>query len=214
MSNQDNHVKYWWYLGSISAICFLIIAFSVNQQFIWVSHFDAVFQQFAHVIRTPQLTHFFTLLALFGTPTVNMLICFVITGWFWHHKYHFLASWALTAQVGIDTLTSFFKEVVQRPRPLDKLVAQGGFSFPSGHTSSTAVMVLIICLLVVPLIEGRFPRLIISSLAIVWLLLMGFDRIYLFVHYPSDVLGGLLLALAWWAVIRVSSKHVYPVKTQ
>nr|WP_269814100.1 phosphatase PAP2 family protein [Secundilactobacillus angelensis] len=162
------------------------------------------------MFRQPETTAFFKWFALLGTPTANLIICLIASWWLWQHHQHFVAGWVLTAQVGINILTGILKMAFQRPRPLGKLVAQGGFSFPSGHTTSTATMVLIIILIVLPMCQRLSWRLILSIMSFIWLGLMGFDRIYLFVHYPSDVLAGLCLALGWWGILRLAFGRVIP----
>ena len=88
------------------------------------------------------------------------------------------------------------KHLVARPRPFVELEAlttlfpaQTGFSFPSGHTASSFAASGVF-------VHGAFPRWI-KVLFPVLAVLMGVSRLYVGVHYPSDVLAGMLLGLFW-----------------
>ena len=85
------------------------------------------------------------------------------------------------------------KNLVARPRPfyvvegLTALVPETGFSFPSGHTASSFAAATVY-------MRGA-PRRFMKILAPILAVLMGFSRLYVGVHYPSDVLGGALIGI-------------------
>lgn len=100
---------------------------------------------------------------------------------------------------GSMILTHILKLVIARPRPpAEKMLipAPSDFSFPSGHTSQAtalAVSVLLIFLTDVPKKwRGAF-----FALLVVFAMLVGFSRVYLGVHYFSDVIAGALIGLVW-----------------
>ncbi|GAX06875.1 membrane protein [Secundilactobacillus pentosiphilus] len=202
--------RFWRLIALLTWSSFLILAVSVHFHVSWLTHFDQALQQISINVRQPGRTAFFKWLALLGTPTTNGIICLMIAGGLWLHHYHSAAGWVLTAQVGINILTTSFKMLLQRARPIHKLAVQGGYSFPSGHTTSTATMVLILLLIIVPLCPSKFWRYLLGVISIGWLVLMGFDRIYLFVHYPSDVLAGVCLALGWWSILQLAVGQIIP----
>lgn len=200
--------RFWWVIAMLSWLSFLIFVLGVYSHAGWITRIDVLGQQLAIHVRQPNWTTFFAWFAYLGTPTANMIICLLVALTLWLTHRHFEAGWVLTAQVGINVLTAIFKMMIQRSRPTGKLVAQAGFSFPSGHTTSTATTVLVILLIVVPLCHFASVRFLFGLISLLWLAMMGFDRIYLFVHYPSDVLAGLCLSLGWWSVLRLSFRHV------
>ena len=99
---------------------------------------------------------------------------------------------------GAVTLNTLLKFTLTRPRPslFPPLVAESGFSFPSGHVTAA---VAVYGLLGVLLWRGRHYGWAIFSAA--WIPLIAFSRIYLEVHYPSDTLGSLIITTLWLIVI-------------
>ncbi|WP_329201606.1 MULTISPECIES: phosphatase PAP2 family protein [unclassified Streptomyces] len=86
-----------------------------------------------------------------------------------------------------------------RPDTVDWLTQASGYSFPSGHTSTSALMA---GLLAWALFQRTRPILARTGCALMacWAVVVGLSRIYLGVHWPSDVLGGWLYALVWLGV--------------
>ncbi len=89
-------------------------------------------------------------------------------------------------------LYKLVKNLIKRDRPCEvfsnvhkRVTAGDRFSFPSGHTAAAVVMAV--------LIANFFPLLAVPAFA--WALLVGFSRIYLGVHYPTDILAGLVIGL-------------------
>ncbi|MEV4410444.1 phosphatase PAP2 family protein [Catellatospora sp. NPDC049609] len=94
--------------------------------------------------------------------------------------------------------------LVARPRPEDMLSVAAGWSYPSGHTSHFATAALLLLLLAWPLARARWQRAALVAVVGGWAVLVGASRVALVVHWPSDVLGGWLVALASVPLIAVS----------
>lgn len=89
------------------------------------------------------------------------------------------------------------KQIFQRARPLDQIIAADGFSFPSGHAFAATVFYGMMVVLVWRLTDWRWARALAVALGPAIILAVGLSRVYLNVHYLSDVLAGWAIGLAW-----------------
>ncbi len=111
---------------------------------------------------------------------------------------------ALVGGGGMGLVLFTAKALVGRQRPPLPFaaVAADGYSFPSGHATGTAtIMVLSAWMLTRWLITGWTARVIVWAMAIGSALVIGYSRVYLGVHYVSDVLAGWLLGIAWAGIV-------------
>ena len=113
-----------------------------------------------------------------------------------------LTAWA-AAFVGAHLLGRVLKRVVQRTRPPDEIshVDHESFSFPSGHSLKAVVCYVMLAYVIARLLElnaGRRAAVYLAAAAVI--AAVGWSRVYLGAHYPSDVLGGFAVGLAWLAI--------------
>ncbi|MDI6894898.1 MAG: amidase domain-containing protein [Bacillota bacterium] len=137
------------------------------------------------------------LTALGSAPAVIAQVC-LTTAWLLDRGYRTCAG-GLAGTVGLGWLfETVLKVLVHRPRPeLPHLVSAGGYSFPSGHSFVSFVLYGYLVLLVGRLApRWRWLRVPLLLVAVG----IGLSRVYLGVHYPSDVLGGWALGAAWLAL--------------
>ena len=101
----------------------------------------------------------------------------------------------LTTLIGAVAVSWSMKLLCHRPRPelWPRLVQDYGASFPSGHSLYAMVLAYVGVLLSW---RTRWRRLVVC-LGGIWVVLMGLSRVYLGVHYPTDVIGGWLLGMIW-----------------
>jgi undecaprenyl-diphosphatase len=109
------------------------------------------------------------------------------------------ALFVLVAVVGGQVLSSLAKRGIDRPRPelVSHLVDVHSLSFPSGHAMLSAVTYLTLGSLATRFLPGRATKIYVLSLAVLTTLLVGISRVYLGVHWPSDVLAGWCAGFAW-----------------
>jgi undecaprenyl-diphosphatase len=114
------------------------------------------------------------------------------------HKYHALAL-LLSATLGGLVLSTLLKERFDRPRP--EVVPHKSLvmtsSFPSGHSLNSAVVYLTLGSLLAGLSQQRRLKLYFFGVAMLLTFLVGVSRVYMGVHYPTDVMAGWLAGLAW-----------------
>lgn len=138
-------------------------------------------------------------LTFFGSSTfllpANIIAVLFIL--FYKRNILFGVQWALTAMVSL-LLMNFFKGMYQRPRPLDPYLGSAtGFSFPSGHTLNGLVFFGLIIFSFWKYNASKTLQVWGTFLFILIILVIGLSRIYLHVHYASDVLGGIALGVCW-----------------
>lgn len=101
-----------------------------------------------------------------------------------------------------------------RPPAHDWATAAGGYAFPSGHTTSSALAAGVLAWMTIRrLPERRGVRVAAWSLAALFAIAVGLTRVYLGVHWPTDVIGGWLFAIGWlsgWALLIGRRRPVEP----
>ncbi len=98
--------------------------------------------------------------------------------------------------------TVLIKFLVLRPRPLNQLLIEDNFSFPSGHATVAAVFYTFIFYYLYKHAKTKFAKILSATVGILLVALIAFSRIYLQVHYFSDVLVGLIIGLLGFIVAR------------
>ncbi|MCI8519234.1 MAG: phosphatase PAP2 family protein [Clostridia bacterium] len=109
---------------------------------------------------------------------------------------------AISLNLAIQTILNLtIKNIFQRPRPIEyRLIEETGYSFPSGHSMASMAFYGFIIYLIYKNIKNKYIKWISIILLSILILAIGFSRIYLGVHYTSDVLGGFLLTIAYLMV--------------
>ena len=149
-----------------------------------------------------------------GGFTVVTLVTLVASAAFLLHKRprHALI---MLLTVGMANISSeILKHVYARPRP--DLVPHGSYvysaSFPSGHSTLSAATYLTLAMLLASLEPHRGGKVLVYMLSLLLILSIGFSRVYLGVHWPSDVLAGWTLGgawalAAWWMLAKVGRRE-------
>lgn len=149
------------------------------------------------LFRTGALTDFFTWVTVLGKAQV-ILFFIVITAsllWLWRKKYCILP--LTVSAVGSVTFTSLGKLAFHRPRPEIAIYAENSFSFPSGHATIAIAFYGFAAYLLMRFSSGWNRKVNIFFVAVLIILAIGFSRIYLGVHYISDVWSGYLVGSLW-----------------
>ena len=119
--------------------------------------------------------------------------------------------WFITIDlVGVTLVNQVIKHIIRRPRPnVLRLVEESGYSFPSGHSMVSMAFYGIIIYLVYKNVTNKYLKWTLITLLSLLILSIGFSRIYVGVHYFTDVVGGFLLGLAYLIIyINIYNKKV------
>lgn len=163
---------------------------------------DARLNNWLHGQGTPLRTR--TMLAITFLGSTGFVTCAAIVfGIYlvWRRRFYWLAA-VLASVFGGMLLNRTLKLVFQRPRPHfdDPVISITGYSFPSGHTMAATVLFGVLAAYFFAQTSGRRARLLIVLAAATVIALVGFSRMYLGVHYLSDVLSAIAEGLAWLAI--------------
>ncbi|HEX2046794.1 MAG TPA: phosphatase PAP2 family protein [Acidimicrobiales bacterium] len=140
------------------------------------------------------------ILTFFGSPLWFYLIVIPAVVWVWRRGHPRLAVFLVVTTLGGGLLDTLVKEAVGRPRPplVDPVATARGKSFPSGHAMSSTVVYGSLLLVFLPAIGRRYRPVVVAGAAVL-VGAIGFSRLALGVHYITDVIGGIVLGLAWLA---------------
>lgn len=138
-----------------------------------------------------------------GSPVVLGLVVLIITGYLLLEGRVQTALMVLTASISGELLGSLLKLWIARPRPsaVPHLRTVVSASFPSGHAMESAIIYLTLGALLMRVVQGRITKIYCMGMAIVLTFIVGVSRVFLGVHYPTDVVGGWMLGFLWAAII-------------
>ena len=165
----------------------------LNEGFAW----DATLMLLIHGQSRPWLDQLFWLITQTGGP-LAILPVVGLAFWYWQHGERKLSRLILSSFVGNVILNSLLKLLFARPRPnlFPPVVTETSFSFPSGHAMTAVAVYGLLSLLLWQ--RGRHSWALLAGL---WVPLVALSRVYLGVHYPSDVLASLALGTVWLVIV-------------
>lgn len=191
--------KTYQLLAGCCLLLFVILGITVKfspQSLTGIDHF------FSNMIRqgySPAKMTLFKIITQFGGKIVVGLLCILLSLFLWWDKKYISAIWlAINVAVvaGLGNLT--VKYLFGRARPsVEHLVTANGYSFPSGHSMGSMILYGTCILLASQFISRTVWRRILQICLAILILAVGWSRVYLGVHYPTDILGGYLLGLTW-----------------
>ena len=112
---------------------------------------------------------------------------------------------------GGQILSSLLKLGIDRPRPdlVSHLAEVQTLSFPSGHAMMSAVTYLTLGSMLAGIVPGRATKIYVLGVAVLLTLMVGVSRVYLGVHWPSDVLAGWCAGFAWAMLCWLVARHFF-----
>lgn len=192
------HRIIWRYLVStvffwVPAVIFLALANEVLEN--EPLQADVAILTQVHTFTTTFLTKFFTIITTLGSAPV--VIAGVVTAGaaMWYLKRRRDALFLIFAAGGTSAINIVFKLIFSRERPdlWQHLVIEDGYSFPSGHAMISCALALAVIMLAW---HTRYRWLAVAS-GVLYTFLVGISRLYLGVHFPSDIVAGWCVSVLW-----------------
>lgn len=192
-----NHNKKLLWLSFITLSLFILLAFTYEHPFF--QRIDLFIVEHVPNIRVEWVTSVMLFLAWLGGTRVMATLTLILV--------LFLAIWrksiiAIVPPIlimgGTALLNATVKAWVGRARPeVNFLFEQSGYSFPSGHTMAAASFGGLCIYLLYHYVDRKSVRLLSIVIAFILFVLMGISRMYLGVHFLTDIIGGTLFSLTW-----------------
>jgi membrane protein DedA with SNARE-associated domain/membrane-associated phospholipid phosphatase len=168
--------------------------------------FDDTVYHVLQGLRTPWADQLMVLLKKLGDPEVYLAVSAVVLGWLLLHRNTAAAAHWLAALAFGWLLTLAIRAAHHVPRPIDLYVDVAPESFPGGHAAISLMVYGFLAVLVARELQG--PRgWIPYVLAGLLVLVIGIARLYLGLHWLSDVAGGIVLGVAWLALLGVAYRR-------
>lgn len=161
--------------------------------------FDDKFTTFVQGFSSPGMDAFMKSITFIGNFEFMVFPFFIVLIYFLFIKPHRWFSIKIpVVAVGSITTNLILKRIFDRPRPeLDHLVEASGLSFPSGHAMFSFSFFGLLIYITWFFIKNRYIKYTLSSILLLLIILIGISRVYVGVHFPSDVLAGFSAGLFW-----------------
>jgi undecaprenyl-diphosphatase len=169
---------------------------------------DLAIRGAVHTIASPGLTRGLVVVSTLGGPAVLVPLGVALAALFAWRRWWRGAALLVVSMLGAGVLDTVLKLAFRRPRPTPffDYPAPASFSFPSGHALFAFCFFATGAALLAPRLVHPALRRLVWLGAAAMILVIGFSRVYLGVHYPSDVLAGYAAGLVWSSVIMLGDR--------
>ena len=191
MKHKHTHYIY----ASFALLLFVALGYMVKFYPEALTGFDSNIQTWVRGDLLAGLTRFFKTITILGNTPVQAIIAIVAVIWLYLRQYKaeaiFVGASGLLASILIVSL----KYIYQRQRPsITHLVHASGYSFPSGHSLGTFMILGAIAIVLAQRLAKKESKIAVYGITGLLIFLVGLSRIYVGVHYLTDVLAGFTLA--------------------
>ena len=152
--------------------------------------------KYIQAFSNPILDSFFEIVTMLGEDLFFILVI-AIFYWCFNKTFGYKLAFIYLTSIAVNTI---IKEIVKFPRPIGyegiksrRVETAGGYSFPSGHTQKSTTLFTTLMI--------EFKKKWLYLLGVLGILLVGFSRMYLGVHWPTDVIGGLIIGILWTIIV-------------
>ena len=196
---MKNKIKKWfnaykkWIVTAIFIMVFLIFVEALLNDKLF--HIDDYIYHHISKLISPSFTLLFKIITTLGSATVLIIITVTMLLVYKNKKIGIFTSINL---VFIALLNQLLKSFFERPRPVDLMIIdESGYSFPSGHSMASMAFYGFIIFLIWKYSKNSKIKWISTILLSILIILIGLSRIYLGVHYASDVIAGFCISISY-----------------
>jgi undecaprenyl-diphosphatase len=172
--------------------------------------FDESIRNLVHGFASPPVTALMKFFSFLGSPLFLVILGAIVIAsllYLKHKRALVLFLISVAGELALDlALKAFFGRV--RPAAFFDYPLPSSYSFPSGHAFGSLCFYGILAWLTAARLPNKAAELAIGILAALLIFFIGFSRIYLGVHFPSDVLAGYAAGLFWIGVIALTDTHL------
>jgi undecaprenyl-diphosphatase len=166
--------------------------------------FDDTVRSVIHDFASPGLTDLMRFVTNFGDWQVVMTATLCLFAYFWYRRDHTHILVALVVMMGAGILDAALKLAFHRTRPDPFFIPKPStYSFPSGHALISLCFYGLVAGSLAHDMRSKWQRVLMWSAAALLIALIGLSRVYLGVHWPSDVIAGYAAALIWMGAVRI-----------
>lgn len=205
-------------IGIALTITFLFLFLSVVQDLIArdpLVEADLRVASAVQIFRDPVLDRLMIIVTYLGNWQVVVSGAVLVIVYLAVLRRGFLIATLLISMIGGELIVWALKDVFLRPRPdqINALVPAAGPSFPSGHTLVAFAFYGLLAWFVIVASRSRWMKSLVSVVALAGIIVLGFSRVYVGAHWPSDVLASLTLGAAWLAAV-ITGAMVFGERTR
>jgi undecaprenyl-diphosphatase len=210
--NLKFHLFIAFIISLVYVLCFVFISLLISDH--KIINFDSDVMAAIQGLESPFLTQVMKFFTFIGSAPVVIILSLFLLFFLYkvlHHRLELILF--ISAIIGSAVLNQILKQVFHRVRPnFHRLIDIAGFSFPSGHAMNAFTVYVIISFLLWRHINSKWGRSLLIFFSTVMILAIGISRIYLGVHYPSDIIGG-YLASGFWLTVAIWLFQFYREKS-
>lgn len=182
-----------WFISSLCIILFLLIGLyliNIKDNIVDKTIYDLVISTKSNI-----MTIIFKIITTLASVKFMLLACIIVL---FLKKLKHLRFLIILNVINDTLLNTILKLIFKRERPFDlMIIEESGYSFPSGHTMVAAIFYGFIIYLVSKSKYKKKTKIVINTILTILILLIGISRIYLGVHYATDVIASYLVSISY-----------------
>ena len=175
--------------------------------------FDLKIISYIQSLENEYLTVFYKMITIIADTYQSAIITILLVTFLYFKKHYREALFLAITMTTCGLAMPLLKNIFRRERPnFYRLIEISGYSFPSGHTTSATTMYLTLAIILLSIMK-KLNKYFVFSIAVLGIGIIGSSRIYLGVHYPTDVMAGICLGISIVSTVYIlyysnSSKEV------